>query len=207
MTDPPVPLPASYTAARMGGEVVHEVVIGKDGALVSLRLVRARFEGLAPFAEAAVKGTRFSPASIEGNPVAVRGLVSNVLGTVAKARIEPEYDLLWAHVPAGASREARWQLAESVERLALSGHVGTATPQGAEVVARTPSGAEKRLLSLPPSPAPVDLRETVATDRFFFRSGDYRLELRAGGKTLAATTITISPDFTAAIVNACDRIR
>jgi len=199
-------LPSSYTAARLGGEVVNEVVIAKDGSLTSVRLVRARVDLLAPFGEIAVKGSQFTGGAIEGNPVAVRGLVANVLGTVTAARKEPEYDLLWAYVAEGSSKEARWQLAESVERLTLTGHIGTPLPQGAEVIALAPSGSEKKLLSLPASAAPVELRETVSTGRFFARSGDYRLELKAGGKTLASTTLTIAPDFTTAIVNACNRI-
>jgi hypothetical protein len=203
---PPVTLPASFTAARVGGEVVDEVVIGKDGAVVSLRLVRARWEGLAPFGEVSVKKAQFIPGSIEGNPVAVRGLVATVLGTVALARVEPEYDLLWAHVPAGASREARWQLAESVEGLDMTVHVGTPSPEGAVVVAKAPSGSEKTLWKLPPSQTPVDRKQTVETGRFFRKSGDYRLELRAGNTILASTTVTIAPDFSQAIVNACERI-
>lgn len=203
---PNVTLPASYTAARLGGEVVDEVVISKEGELTSVRLVRARVDLLAPFGEVAVKKSTFSGGTIEGNPVAVRGLVANVLGTVTAARVEPEYDLLWAYVPEGSSKEARWQLAESIERLALTGHVGTPLPQGAEIVAHAPSGAEKKLFSLPASSSPVDFRETVSTGRFLAKSGDYRLELKSGGKTLAYTTLTIAPDFTSAIVNACNRI-
>jgi|RhiMetdeSRZDD1v2_1073273.scaffolds.fasta_scaffold00223_7 hypothetical protein len=203
---PIVTLPASYTAARLGGEVVDEVVISKDGNLASVRLVRARVDLLAPFGEVAVKNSTFTGGAIEGNPVAVRGLVSTVLGTVTAARAEPEYDLLWAYVPEGSSKEARWQLAESVDKLTLTGHVGTPLPQGAEIFARSPSGAEKKLLSLPSSSAPVELRETVSTGRFFAKSGDYRLELKSGGKTLAYTTLTIAPDFKSAIVNACNRI-
>ncbi len=204
---PDVTLPASYTAARLGGEVVDEVVISKNGELTSVRLVRARVDLLAPFGEVAVKNSNFTGGAIEGNPVAVRGLVANILGTVTAARVEPEYDLLWAYVAEGSSKEARWQLAESVEKLALTGHVGTPVPQGAEIVAHAPSGAEKKLLSLPASSAPVELRETVSTGRFFAKSGDYRLELRSGGKALAYTTLTIAPDFTSAVVNACNRIR
>jgi hypothetical protein len=201
-----VALPSSYTAARVGGEVVDEVVIAKDGSLTSLRLVRARVDLLAPFGEAVVKGSKFTGGAIEGNPVTVRGLVANVLGVVTAARIEPEYDLLWAYVPEGSSKEARWQLAESLEKLTLTCHIGTSVPQGAEIVARAPSGSEKKLFALPASSSPVELKETVSTGRFFAKSGDYKLELRAGGKTLAYTTLTIAPDFTTAIVNACSRI-
>ena len=206
VSTPNVTLPASYTAARLGGEVVDEVVISKDGTLASSRLVRSRVDLLAPYGEAAVKGSTFTAGAIEGNPVAVRALVATVLGTVTAARKEPEYDLLWVYVPEGSSKEARWQLAESVEKLALTGHIGTPLPQGAEIVAHSPSRTEKKLLSVPASSSPVELRETVSTGRFFSKSGDYRLELRSGGKTLAFTTLTIAPDFKSAIVNACNRI-
>ncbi len=66
----PSTLPDSFLAARVGGEVVDEVVIRKDGAVGAVRPTRSRIAELAPYAEASVRRSRFSPASIEGNPVA-----------------------------------------------------------------------------------------------------------------------------------------
>ena len=44
----------------------------------------------------------------------------------------------------------------------------------------------------------------MKTGSFFSAAGDYRLELRAGGKPLASTTVTIAAGFETAIVNACE---
>ncbi len=198
----PLTLPDSFLAARAGGEVVDEVVIGKDGAVGSIRVARSRIPELAPYAEASLKRSRFSPASIEGNPVAARVLVTTPVGIVRKDRTAPVYDSLWAHVPGGESREARWQLAGSVGTLTLSAHRGTAAPEETRIVAVAPDGGERTLWKGASSAA--DVRETVKTGKFFARPGDYRLELRAGSRSLASTALTIAPDFTAAIVNACE---
>jgi hypothetical protein len=206
LTTAPSALPDSYTAARVGGIVVDEAVIAKDGSLSGVRVVRARLESLAPFARKSIRDSRFQPASIDCNPVATRVQIATILGTVAKARIEPEYDILWAHVPAGQSREAAWQLAQSVERIAISAHVGTALPAGGEIVARAPDGKETVLVKIPPSQEPVDVAEIVSTGKLFWKAGDYGLEIRGGGKSLASTTLTIADDHSRAIVNACEPI-
>jgi hypothetical protein len=203
VTTAPVELPATYTAAQVGGIVVDEAVIGVDGQVSGLRVVRARLEILAPFAQKSVQASRFEAASIEGNPVATRVQIATTLGIVARARVEPEYDLVWAHVAGGQSREAQWQLARSVRKLTVTAHLGTRPGQGGEVVAVAPDGKERILLRLPRAETPIDATQTVSTDRFFWTAGDYRLELRTDGKALAWTTVTIADDHTRAIVNAC----
>ncbi len=140
---------------------------------------------------------------MDGHPATMRVRVSTRLGTIGKARVEPEYDSIWAYVAPGQSREAVWQLAGSVEKLTLEIHLGTSPKDGAEIVALPPDGKARVLKKLARSAEPQDLRETVATKGLFERAGDYRIELRAGGKTLAFTTVTIADDFTRAIVNAC----
>jgi hypothetical protein len=206
VTTAPVELPGSFLAARAGGIVLDEAVVGVDGKLSDLRVVRARFEALGPFGTKSVQQSRFEAASIEGNPVATRVRIATTLGIVSKARVEPEYDLVWAHVAGGQSREARWQLARNVERLTVTAHLGTSAGKGGEVVAVSPEKKERVLVKLPGSDKPVDVDQTVSTDRFFWAPGDYRLELRADGRTLAWTTLTIADDFTRAIVNACQPI-
>ena len=206
LTTAPVELPASFSAARAGGVVVDEAVVGIDGKLSGLRLVRTRFDALAPFGQRSVENSRFQAASIEGNPAATRVRIATTLGMVSKARAEPEYDLLWAHIPGGQSREAQWQLAKSVGSLTVTAHLGTVTRQDAEIVAVAPDGKERVLVRIPASEKPVDLERTVSTEKFFWAAGDYRLELRASGKTLAWTTLTIADDYTRAIVNACQPI-
>lgn len=200
----PSSLPDSFLTARVGGEVVDEVVIGKDGAIGTIRAARSRIPELAPYAEASLRRSRFSPASIEGNPVAARILVSTPVGIVRTDRPEPAHDSLWAHVPGGESREARWQLAGSVEKLAVEALAATVPREELRIAAVAPDGAERILWKGTPAGPSQEVREIVKTGGFFARPGDYRLELRAGGRVLAATTLTIAPDFQTAIVNACE---
>ncbi len=203
LTTAPVQLPPSYTAARIGGIVVDEAVIGIDGKISAIRVVRTRWEGLGPFAQKSVEDSRFDAALIEGNPVATRVQIATPLGNIQTLRGEPEFDMVWAQVPGGQSREARWQLAQSVESLTVTAHLGNTPGEGGEVVAMAPDGKERILLRIPASDRPVDASETVSTGDFLSAAGDYRLELRSGGKKVAWTTLTIADDYTRAIVNAC----
>ena len=201
----PVSLPPTYIYARIASDVLEEIVVERDGAVRQTRLVAAAITILAPFAQVSLEHARFIPAAIEGNPVAVRGFITIPVGAVRKLPKEPPYDTLRAFVPGGESREARWQLAGSVERLTLVSHFGNeAAARGGSIVAVAPGGAEKVLLSMPAAPPPLEIRETVKAGRFFHPAGDYRLELRAGGKTLTSTTVTIAAGFETAIVNACE---
>lgn len=201
----PVVLPQTYVSAGLAADVVEEIVVDRDGVVARIQLVATSVAPLAPFAEAALQRAKFAPGRIEGNPVAVRGWIRMPIGSIVKpGRKEPVYDSLRAFVPGGASREARWQLAGSVERLVLVAHVGGAVTQGALIVAVAPGGAEQTLLSVPAATPPLEIRETVKTGRFLSAAGDYRLELRAAGKPLASTTITVAAGFETAIVNSCE---
>jgi len=202
-----VPVPDSFLAARVGGEVVDETVIGSDGAVRTVRSVRARFPELAPYAQAALQKSRFSPATIQGNPVAVRALVPTFVGVSHAVRREPTYDTVWAFVPGGESREAQWQLRGSVSRLTIALRIENPMPAGAEVVAKSASGAERSLWKPALGTPPEDLRETVKTGDFFSAPGDYRIELRAGGKTVNFATLTIAESFETAVVNACEVLK
>ncbi len=201
----PVALPQTYVSARLSAEVVEEIIVGRDGTVSGIRLVATSVPPLAPFAEASLQHGQFAPGTIEGNPVAVRGWIRMPIGgIITTKRRDPPYDSVRAFVPGGGSREALWQLAGSVDRLALTAHVGSAIAQGAAIVAIAPGGAEQTLLAIPAAPSPFDIHETVKTGRFFAAAGDYRLELRADGKPLAFSTVTIAAGFETAIVNACE---
>jgi hypothetical protein len=199
-----VPVPDSFLAARIGGQVVDEVVVGADGAVRTVRSVRARFPELAPYAQAALQRSKLTPATIQGNAVAVRVLVPTFVGVATAVRREPTFDTVWAFVPGGESREAQWQLRDGVSRLTLAIRVENAMPGGAEVVAKAPDGAERSLWKGTVATLPADLRETVATGKFFFPTGDYRIELRSGGKTVAYAVLTIANGHETSIVNACE---
>jgi hypothetical protein len=197
-------LPPEYVGGRLGATVIDEVVIRRDGTVADVRMVATYVTILAPFSEAALRRGRFAPGSIEGNPVAVRAAVTIPIGQVRTPKYPPAYDTLRAFVPGGESREARWQLAGSVERLTLVAHLGSPSPEGAGIVAVAPDGAEKVLLPIAAAKPPAEIRETAKTGKFFEKAGDYRLELRAGGKVLATTTMTVAAGFDQAIVNACE---
>jgi len=201
----PVVLPQTYVSVRLAAEVVDEIVVGRDGAVDGVKVVATAIPLLAPFAEASLRKAKFTPGTIEGNPVAVRGWIRVPIGSLMKGvRGEPAYDSLRAFIPGGASSEARWQLAGSVERLVLVAHIGNAVPRAALIVAVAPGGAEQTLLTLAAAMPPLEIRETVKTGRFFRAAGDYRLELRAAGEPIASTTVTIASGFESAIVNACE---
>ena len=201
----PTSLPPTWTAARLGGEVMEEILVDRTGVLKETRLVAAAVGPLAPFAQSSLERSRFSPGSIEGNPVAVRGVIPVPIGLVRKLKNEPPFDAVRVFVAGGEPREARWQLAGSVDRVTLVAHVGSAAAEGgASIVAVAPGGGEKILLTIPAAAPPVEVRETVRTGRFFHAAGDYALQLRAGGKPLATTTFTIATGFETAVVNACE---
>ncbi|HYX20994.1 MAG TPA: hypothetical protein VFA98_09140 [Thermoanaerobaculia bacterium] len=205
VTAGPTSLPPTWTAARLGGEVTEEILVDRTGALKETRLVAAAVGPLAPFAQSSLERSRFSPGSIEGNPVAVRGVIAVPIGLVRKLKNEPPFDAVRVFVAGGEPREARWQLAGSVDRVTLVAHVGSAAAEGgASIVAVAPGGGEKVLLTIPAATPPVEVRETVRTGRFFHAAGDYALQLRAGGKPLATTTFTIATGFETAVVNACE---
>jgi hypothetical protein len=188
--------------------VTEEIVVDKTGALKETRLVAAAVAPLVPFAQSSLEKSRFSSGSIEGNPVAVRGVIAVPIGLVRKLPNEPPFDAVRVFVAGGGPREARWQLAGSVDRLTLVAHLGSAGGNGgASIVAVAPGGAERVLLTIPATAPPIEVRETVRTGRFFHPAGDYALRLRAGGKTLATTTLTIASGFETAVVNACEPLQ
>jgi hypothetical protein len=202
----PISLPQTYVAAGIASAVLDEIVVGRDGAVHDIRFIGSSVPQLAPFAEVSLRKTRFSPSAIEGNPVAVRGSISVPVGAMRGNRREIPFDSLRAFVAGGESREARWQLAGSVSRVALAAHLGNAAPRGVLIVAIAPGGAEKTLLSIPAAPPPLEVRESVKTAGFFSAAGDYRIEMRSEGKALAQTTFTVAGGFETAIVNACEPI-
>ena len=138
----------------------------------------------------------------------MRALVPTFVGVSHAVRREPTYDTIWAFVPGGESREAQWQLRDSVSRLTLvAAH-------------REPDARRRRGLrevGVRSGAFPVEaarsglLRRTCArrckTGDFFSAPGDYRIELRSGGKTIAFATLTIAESFETAVVNACEVVK
>jgi hypothetical protein len=107
------------------------------------------------------------------------------------------------HVAPGQSREARWQLRDSVAWVTVLAHAPKLPAPGAEVVAVAPGGRTKTLVKIPASSSPQEIRQTVATEKFFDAAGAYRVELRAS-KVLASADFTIADDYRGAVINACE---
>ena len=205
VTKAPLNLPPAFTLARFTGTVVDEVILASDGAVKDVRLAWTGYPGLAPFAQKSILDSRFAPAAIEGNPVGARVLVTTRLGQ-GTGPSGDAYDSVWAHVADDQTREAQWQLAQSLDALAVSAHLGSKPQAGGEIAAVAPDGTQLSLVKLPPSDKPIEVRQTVKTGKFFWKAGDYRLELRGGGRALVWTTLTIADDHTRAIVNVCQPI-
>lgn len=157
----------------------------------------------APFAEETLKRARVDGGSFEGHPAAVRVPVRVALGLMRERDEKKAPAELWAYVAPGQSREARWQLRDSVSRLSVFAHVPALPPAGGAIVAVDPRGQTHTLVVLSASDARQDLRQTVSTGKFFAGAGEYRLELRAPG-TLAASRLTIADDYRQAVINACE---
>jgi hypothetical protein len=203
-----VAIPATFAAARVSADLPTEVTVGRDGALGEIAVRTSELALLAPFAEESVQRSRFAPGTFEGNPVAVRVPVLVSIGAPPGDRARRQVlAQVWAYVAAGASREARWQLRDSVSRLTLVASLGRSAASGATIVARAENGTEKTLLAIPGAASPSqEVRQTVATGKFFAPAGEYRLELRTAAGALATAHLTIADDFTRAVVNACETV-
>lgn len=201
-----IALPTTFAAARVSADVPVEATIGRDGTVADVAVRTSDIALLAPYAEESIKRSRFAPGALEGNPASVRVPVLVSIGAPHDRARMHDPAQVWAYVAGGASREARWQLRDSVSRLTLVAHVGPSAAPGTMIVATAGNGAQKTLLTIPGAAAPQDIHQTVATGKFFKPAGDYRLELRTAGGALAVAHLTVAEDFTHAIVNACETI-
>jgi hypothetical protein len=198
-----VDLPASFAAVRLAGELPAEVTVAADGSLRDMAMRTADLPVLASFAQETLRKTRFSAGSFEGNPAAVRLPVQVPIGGPRRP-VDPRGPAeVWMHVAAGQSREARWQLRDSVAWVTVLAHAPKLPAPGAEVVAVAPGGRTKTLVKIPASSSPQEIRQTVAAEKFFDAAGGYRVELRAS-KVLASADFTIADDYRGAVINACE---
>ena len=202
----PAPLPASFMSVGLSADIPAEATVTPDGSVseAAVRTTDPTLAILAPYAEQTLRRSRFASGSLEGNPVAIRVPVRVSIGMPRAASGNVELPAqLWAYVAGGESREARWQLRDSVSRLTLVAHIARVWPPGAAIVAVAENGAERTLLTLPPAASPPEIHQTVETGTFFASAGNYRLELRTGNGAAASAHFTIAGDSVHAIVNAC----
>jgi hypothetical protein len=203
----PLDVPPTYAAARLSAELPAEIVVNADGTVGDASMRTADYGMLAPFAEETLKRGRFSPGNFENNPAAIRLPVRVPIGTPRRPDDAHAIPEIWLYVAAGQSREARWQLRDSVSSVTLIGRVPRVAAGGASVVAIAPDGQARPLLTIPASDAPQEIRQTVPAGKVFAGAGLYRVELRGpSGQALASARFTVSDDYRGAVINACEPV-
>jgi hypothetical protein len=198
-----VDVPATFATARLTGELPAQVTVAADGTVRDSAMRTGDLPALEGFVRDTLKHTRFSAGSFEGNAAAVRVPVQIPIGSPRRPDDPRGPAEVWAHVAAGQSREARWQLRDSVTWVTVTAHAPKLAAPGAEIVAVAPDGRTKTLVKLKASNSPQDVRQIVAAEKFFDAAGTYRLELRSS-KVLSAADFTIAEDYRAAVINACE---
>ena len=203
----PLELPPTFAAARLAAELPAEVVVNLDGSVGEAAMRTAEYGMLAPFAEETLRRGRFSPGAFENNPAAVRLPVRVPIGTPRRPDEAHALPEIWLYVSAGQSREARWQLRDSITSVTLVGHVPRLPAPGGSVVVVAPDKQAHTLLAIPASDAPQGIRQTVPAGKIFAGAGQYRVELRgAGSSVLASARFTVADDFRGAVINACEPV-
>ncbi len=193
--------PATAKKARMSGESTHEVLVDRFGKVRDVRIVGMTFMVFALATDTALRAANYSPATLDGRPVATRFWMRVPFGVPRDVESSPARNRVTAFVSADESSRARWQLANSIHRVTVVADVASAPAGEVSVVALAPGGAERVLV--PAGKALPRTRETVKTADFFARPGDYRIRLQQGTRTLAEGLFTVAEDEHAAVVNAC----
>lgn len=193
--------PATAKKARMAGESTHEVLVDRFGKVRDVRIVGMTFMVFALATDAALRAAKYSPATLDGRPVATRFWMRVPFGILKDVESSPARNRVTAFVPAEESSRARWQLSNSIHRVTVVADVASAPAGEVSVVAVAPGGAERVLV--PAGKALPRTRETAKTADFFARPGDYRILLQQGTRLLAEGLFTVAEDEHAAVVNAC----
>jgi hypothetical protein len=193
--------PATAKRARMSGESTHEVLVDRFGKVRNVRIVGMTFMDFAMATDAALWKANYSPATLDGRPVATRFWIRVPFGVPKDVESSPARNRVTAFVDAEESGRARWQLANSIHRVTVVADVASAPAAEVSVVAIAPGGAERILV--PAGKATPHTREAVKTADFFARPGDYRIQLQQGTRPIAEGLFTVAEDEHAAVVNAC----
>jgi hypothetical protein len=194
--------PAPLLRARMSGESNHEVIVDRLGIVRDVRIVGTTFMVFALSADVALRKSKYFPAVLDGRDVGSRFWVRMPFGVPKNLESSPARNRVTAFVPGSEPARARWQLAGRVHRLTVAADVASVPPNEVSVVAIAPSGAE-RVLVRPGSVTSRQIRASVRTGDFFSKSGEYRVSLRHGDRTIGEGGFTIADDEDSAIVNAC----
>jgi Gram-negative bacterial TonB protein C-terminal len=194
--------PAPLLRARMSGESNHEVLVDRLGNVRDVRIVGTTFMVFALSADVALRKSKYFPAVLDGRDVGSRFWVRIPFGVPKDLESSPARNRVSAFVPGKEPARARWQLAGGVHRLTVAADIASVPPNEVSVVAIAPSGA-KRVLVRPGTVTSRQIRASVRTGDFFSKSGEYRVSLRHGDRTIGEGGFTIADDENSAIVNAC----
>ena len=186
----------------MSGESTHEVVVDRAGKVRQANIVGTTFMIFALAADAALRKSTYSPAMLEGRPVASRfwvrypfGVPKDIESTAARNRVT-------AYVPGSEPSRARWQLSGGIRRLTVAADIASVPPAEVSVVAVGPGGAERVLVPTGRATS-RQIRTTVRTGNFFSKPGEYRVSLRRGETSIGEGGFTVAADEATAVVNAC----
>ncbi|MEO8349124.1 MAG: energy transducer TonB [Acidobacteriota bacterium] len=194
--------PAPAVKARMSGESTHEVIVDGAGKVRDARIVGTTFMVFALAADAAVRKSTYFPAQLDGRPVATRFWVRVPFGVPKDVERSPARNRVTAFVPGDEPGRARWQLKDAVDRVTLVGDIASVPPAEVAVIGIASGGRERVLLAAGKTQT-KSLRATVRTGDFFFRAGEYQIQLRQGDKTIAEGGFTVAESESSAVVNAC----
>jgi hypothetical protein len=194
--------PPTARKARMSGESTHEVLVDRAGKVRDVHIVGTTFMIFALASDATLRAARYFPATLEGRPVGSRFWVRIPFGVPRDVESSPARNRVTAYVPGDEPSRARWQLGDAVRRVTVVADVASAPPGEVSVVAVAPGGAEHVLVPRGRISA-AHLRETVKTDNFFAKPGDYQIRLQQGDRTLGEGLFTVAENEHGAVVNAC----
>jgi Gram-negative bacterial TonB protein C-terminal len=194
--------PPTARRARMSGESTHEVLVDRDGKVRDARIVGTTFMVFALAVDDALRKSLYSPATLDGRPVASRFWVRVPFGVPRGIESSPARNRVTAFVPGDERPGARWQIAGNVRRVTVVAEIASAPPAEVSIVASAPDGAERVLVPRGRATS-REIRTSVRTGDFFSRAGEYRVSLRQGESTIGVGGFTVAPDEGSAIVNTC----
>ncbi len=194
--------PAPALKARMSGESTHEITVDRAGKVRGARIVGTTFMVFAIAADGALRRSTYFPATLDGRPVATRFWVRVPFGVPKDVESSPARNRVTVFVPGSEPPSARRQLKGAVDRVTVVGDVASAPPAEVAVIAIAPGGQERVLLPAGKSES-RSVRATVRTGDFFFRAGEYQVQLRQGARTIAEGGFTVAEEELTAVVNAC----
>ena len=167
----------------MSGESTHELVVDRDGKVREAHILGTTFMVFALAADDALRKSIYSPATLDGRPVASRFWVRVPFGVPTGIETSAARNRVTAFVPGDEKPAARRQLAGSVRRVTVVAEVASAPPGEVSVVAIAPGGAERVLVPRGRA-ASRTVRASMRTGDFLSRPGEYQIRLLQGDRPI-----------------------